>query len=244
VGRYYRDAGVVLRTYKLGEADRIVVLLTRGRGKVRAVAKGVRKTRSKFGARLEPTSHVNLQIHEGRGELQLVTQADTVETFPHIRGDLDRLGRAASILEVVDQVAQEGEENEQLYQMLLGGLRTVEHRDSPLVTPAFFLKLLAADGVGFQVEGCIECGRADEMASLDFADGGLRCREHRQGVDVSAGAVVLLRQILDGGLSFALDQPTTPSTWEVDHLAGLAMEHHLERRLKALRLIGHAASTS
>jgi len=242
MGAYYRDSAVVLRTYKLGEADRIVVLLTRGRGKVRAVAKGVRKTRSKFGARMEPTSHVNLQIHEGRGELQLVTQADTVETFPRIRGDLDRLGRAASILEVVDQVAQEGEENEQLYQMLLGGLRTVENRDSPLVTPAFFLKLLAADGVGFQVEGCMECGREDDLVALDFVSGGLRCTEHREGVAISAGGVVLLRQILDGALSFALDQPTTAATWEVDHLAGLAMEHHLERRLKALRLIGHAAS--
>jgi DNA repair protein RecO (recombination protein O) len=234
----YRDAGVVLRTYKLGEADRIVVFLTRGRGKVRAVAKGVRKTRSKFGARLEPTSHVNLQLYEGR-ELDIVTQADSVETFPQLRSDLDRLGRAAAILEVVDQVAQEGEENEPLYEMLLGGLRTVEHRTSPLVTPAFFLKLLAADGVGLITEGCVECGSPNDLVALDLESGGLRCSAHRDGVAVSAGAVVLMRQILGGGLSWALDQPTTHETWEVDHLAHLAMERHIDRRLRALRLIEH-----
>ena len=104
----YRDVGVVLRTYKLGEADRIVVLCTQGRGKVRAVAKGVRKTKSRFGSRLEPGSHVSLQLYEGR-ELDIVSQAELVESQQALRDDLDRLGRAAAILEAVDQVSQEGE---------------------------------------------------------------------------------------------------------------------------------------
>ncbi|HKY15516.1 MAG TPA: DNA repair protein RecO [Microthrixaceae bacterium] len=236
----YRDTAIVLRTYKLGEADRIVVLFTRGRGKVRAVAKGVRKTRSKFGARMEPTSHVNLQLHAGR-DLHTVTQAETVETFPNIRSDLDRLGRAAAILEVVDQVATEaeehGEEHESLYQLLLGGLRAIENRPSPLVAPAFFLKLLASEGVGFSVDGCIECGRDDEMVSLDLEGGGLRCSLHREGTAITPGAVGLLRGILGGQLAWALDQPTSPATWEVDHLAQVAIENHIARRLRALRLI-------
>jgi len=234
----YRDTGIVLRTYKLGEADRIVVILCRERGKVRAVAKGVRKTRSKFGARLEPTSHVNLQMYEGR-ELDIVTQTEAVETFGAIRADLDRLGRAAAMLEVVDQIAQEGESNPQLYDMLLGGLRAVDHRSSPLVTPAFYLKLLAADGVGLHVDGCIECGRVDELVSLDLEDGGLRCSRHRDGIPVSDGAVTILQQILGGQLAWALDQPAVPATWEVGELASLAMERHLDRRLRALRLIEH-----
>ena len=83
----YRDEGVVLRTHKLGEADRIVVLVTRGRGKVRAVAKGVRKTKSRFGGRLEPASHVSLLCYEGR-DLDTVTQAETIDLFPAIRDDL------------------------------------------------------------------------------------------------------------------------------------------------------------
>ena len=90
----YHDRGVVLRTYKLGEADRIVSILTRGRGKVRAVAKGVRKTKSRFGGRLEPVSHVDLLMYEGRGELDIVSQAETVDAFRPLRDDLDRLGRA------------------------------------------------------------------------------------------------------------------------------------------------------
>ena len=104
----YRDEGIVLRTYKLGEADRIIVFVTRGRGKVRAVAKGVRKTKSKFGSRLEPMSHVALQLYEGR-ELDIVTQAESIEHFRVIRDDLDRIARASAMLEAVDQMAQEGE---------------------------------------------------------------------------------------------------------------------------------------
>ncbi|MET0159651.1 MAG: DNA repair protein RecO, partial [Acidimicrobiales bacterium] len=84
----YREHGIVLRTYKLGEADRIVVFVTRGHGKVRAVAKGVRKTKSRFGSRLEPGSHVALQLYEGR-ELDIVTQAESVDHFRAIRDDLD-----------------------------------------------------------------------------------------------------------------------------------------------------------
>jgi DNA repair protein RecO (recombination protein O) len=236
----YRDTGVVLRTYKLGEADRIVVLMTRGRGKVRAVAKGVRKTKSRFGARLEPTSHVNLQLYEGRGELDIVTQAEGVEPFRHLRESLAKLERAVAMLEVIDQVAQEGEANEALYEMLVGGLRTAEHRDSPLVTPAFFLKLLAIEGVGLYVEGCVQCGRTDSLTSADLDDGGLRCEDHPGTQAVSPGAVMVLQQILGGHLAWALDQPVTSATYEVDHLAHVAMERHVDRRLRALRLIDHA----
>ncbi len=236
----YRDSGVVLRTYKLGEADRIVVFMTRGRGKVRAVAKGVRKTKSRFGGRLEPTSHVNLQLYEGRGELDIVTQAESVESFRGIRASLTKMERAVAMLEVIDQVAQEGEENPQLYEMLIGGLRTVEHRDSPLVTPAFFLKLLGHEGVGLYVEGCVQCGRDNSLGSIDLDDGGLRCADHPGPLAVSANAVTLLQQVLGGHLAWALDQPVTAEVWEVDHLAHVAMERHVDRRLRALRLIDRA----
>ena len=120
----YRDEGIVLRTHKLGESDRIVSIFTKGRGKVRAVAKGVRKTKSRFGARLEPPTHLQLLFYEGR-ELDIVTQAETVDHFRTIRDDLDRLTRAVSMLEAVDQLGLEGEPNEPLYQMLLGALRAL-----------------------------------------------------------------------------------------------------------------------
>jgi DNA repair protein RecO (recombination protein O) len=129
----YHDRGVVLRTYRLGEADKIVAILTRGHGKVRAVAKGVRKTKSRFGGRLEPASHVDLLLYEGRGELDIVSQAETIDHFRPLRDDLDRLGRAVTMLEVADQLSLEREANAQLYGMLVGALRTLASQDAPLV---------------------------------------------------------------------------------------------------------------
>jgi DNA repair protein RecO (recombination protein O) len=237
-GTLHRDEGIVLRTYKLGEADRIVVLLTRGRGKVRAVAKGVRKTRSKFGARLEPTSHVAVQLYEGR-ELDIVTQAESLDHFRAIRDDLDRLARAASVLETTDQLAQEGEVNPRLFQMLLGALRTLAGSDSPLVVPAFFWKVLALEGYRPEVDACAMCGEAGPLVAFDLDSGGTLCRACRRGTAVSPEAVGLLQQILGGRLHEALAQGPSPAANEVDHLATRAVEHHLERRLRSLTVLDH-----
>ena len=133
--RLYRDHGVVLRTIKLGEADRIVTLMTEGHGKVRAVAKGVRKTKSKFGGRLEPMTHVSLQLYEGR-DLDTVTQAETVDHFRSLRDELDRVAKAQALLEVVDQVAQERQANAALYRMLVGALRALAASNAPLLEPS------------------------------------------------------------------------------------------------------------
>jgi DNA repair protein RecO (recombination protein O) len=239
-GAVYRDHGIVLRTYKLGEADRIVVFVTEGRGKVRAVAKGVRKTRSKFGARLEPMSHVALQLYEGR-DLDVVTQAESIEQFRAIREDLDRLARATPMLEAVDQLAQEREENPRLYQMLLGALRSLAARDSPLVVGAFHWKLLAVEGLGPELDVCVSCGEHDvELVAFDLNEGGTLCRSCRSGVPISPEALELLRMVLGGRLAAALALPESPATREVEQLATRAMEHHLERRLRSVGVIdGH-----
>ena len=161
----YRDTGVVLRTYKLGEADRIVVLLTAENGKVRAVAKGVRKTTSRFGARLEPMSHVRLLLYRGR-ELDIVSQAESVEPLAPLLGDLDRASQAMAVLEAADQLALEREPNPELYRMLVGVLRTIATRPSPLVVPAFFWKLLAAEGLRPELDVCVRCGGAEPDVTL------------------------------------------------------------------------------
>src|SRR3954447_22296687 len=153
----YRDQGVVLRTIRLGESDRIVTFVTQAHGKVRAVAKGVRKTKSRFGGRLEPTSHVSLLLYEGR-ELDIVTQAEALDHFRVIREDLDRLGRATTMLEAVDQVAQERQQSTRLYQMLGGAPRALSAHNAPLLVPAFFLKLLALEGLQPILDGCTTCG--------------------------------------------------------------------------------------
>src|SRR5579862_2718376 len=117
-----RDQGVVLRTYRLGEADRIVVLLTERHGKVRAVAKGVRKTTSKFGARLEPLTQVDLLLWQGRSDLDIVNQVEVLNAFRAVREDLDRMPRGVALLEVADQLAQERHPDPRLYAMLVGAL--------------------------------------------------------------------------------------------------------------------------
>ena len=235
----YRDQGVVLRTIRLGEADRIVTVLTRGRGKVRAVAKGVRKTKSRFGGRLEPLSHVALLLYEGR-ELDVVTQVEALEQFRPVREDLDRLAKGHTLLEAADQVAQERQANVALYNMLVGALRALAAHDSPLLVPAFFLKVLATEGAHPVLDGCAGCGEAEPGVAFDLQEGGVlcpACARRMSAVAVSSGALELVRRVLTGDLVGALNTPAGPATAEVDRLVTRAMEHHLERRLRSVTVL-------
>lgn len=230
----YRDDGVVLRTLRLGEADRIVTMVTKGHGKVRAVAKGVRRTNSKFGGRLEPLSHVSMQCWQGR-ELDTVTQVEVLDSFRTVREDLTRVARAFTLLEVVDQMAQERQPNERLYEMLVGALRSLDAADAPLLVPAFCLKVLALEGSAPIVDCCASCGTDSDLVSFDLLEGGVLCRSCRRGRSMSPAALDLLRRVLGGGLASALKEPDGPTTDEVTDLATEAMEAHLDRRLRSLR---------
>lgn len=235
----YRDEGVVLRTHKLGEADRVVVLLTKGRGKVRAVAKGVRKTKSRFGGRLEPPGHVSLLMYEGR-DLHTINQAETVDHYRSLREDLDRMTDAMAILEAVDQVAQDCEPNAPLFRMLTGALRALgEAPERPAVLlGAFYWKLLALEGVTPMLDECAVCGAGDVVA-FDFVEGGALCRQHRRGPAVDPEVLDLVRRILGGGLTGVLAEPASPATAAASALGTSALEAHLERRLRAVHLLGH-----
>jgi DNA repair protein RecO (recombination protein O) len=235
----YRDRGVVLRSVRLGEADRIVTILTAGRGKVRAVAKGIRRPRSHFGGRLEPMSHVAVQCFAGRS-LDVVTEVEVFDAFRALRADLDRAARAAAMLEAVDQVAQEGHASPRLYRMLVGALRTLEATDAPLTLPAFFLKLLALEGSAPLLDACARCGAPGPLGSFDLLEGGALCRACGGGVAVGQAALELVRRILGGGLASALAEPRSRTTDEVAALATRALEAHLERRLRSLRVLDRA----
>ena len=195
----YRDTAVVLRTYKLGEADRIVVLLTEHHGKVRAVAKGVRKTMSRFGARLEPMSHVRLLLAQGR-ELDIVSQAEAVESLAPMVVDLDHLTSGIAVLEAADQMSLDREPNPQLYRMVVGALRTIGERGGSLVVPAFFWKLLAAEGVRPELDQCVRCGEAGPLVAFDMNQGGVLCRACRTGAPLGEEALAVMRMILGGRL--------------------------------------------
>lgn len=235
----YRDRGVVLRTYKLGEADRIVVVLTAGHGKVRAVAKGVRRPKSRIGGRLEPLSHAEMLFYEGR-ELDGVSQADLVEPWPKLHSDLSRMSQGLAMAEAAEQVAQEGAACEPLYRMLVGALRTLVDRPGPLVVASFYLKLLLMEGARPVLDACAGCGveaPAVDLVAFDMAEGGALCRTCRRGLPVSPSALELMGWVLGGQLSRALAVPAGAATSEVSHLATVALEAHLERRLRALHLL-------
>ena len=150
------------------------------------MAKGVRKTKSRFGGRLEPPSHVDLLLYEGR-ELDIVSQAETVDHFRAVRDDLDRLGRAVSMLETADQLALERQPNARLYDMLVGALRALAQQDAPLVVAGFFLKVLALEGFGPQVESCVVCGSPGPLVSWAIEEGGLRCSRAPAGTGGEPG---------------------------------------------------------
>ena len=244
--RLYRDTAVVLRTFKLGEADRIVVFLTRDNGKVRAVAKGVRKTRSKFGGRLEPLCHVSVQFHRGR-ELDIVNQVESVDAAGSVFGDLDAMTDASAILEAVDLLVPDREPVPEMYRMLVGVRQMLMDKPSPLVMPAFLWKLLASEGVRPVLDRCVSCDEAigpEQVAGFDLDQGGVCCRSCRGGSPVSTAALALMRDVMEGRLVQALDAAYEPGAQRLDDpvvsevamLATKAFEHHIERRLRSASL--------
>ena len=238
----YRDQGVVLRTIKLGETDRIVTIMSQGHGKIRAVAKGIRKTTSKFGARLEPTTRVALQCYLGR-ELDIVNQVETIDANRALREHYGCLTHAISMLEAADQVAQDREPNPALYRMLVRALLTLAANPSPLVSGAFFWKLLSLEGYHPMLDECVRCGTTEddgcEYVAFDLDEGGLLCADCGRfaGKRISAEALVQLRRILGGELRAALAEPPGPVTVETERLALSSLEHHLERKLRSAALL-------
>ena len=235
-----RDDGVILRTYRLGEADRIVVALTKEHGKVRAVAKGVRKTSSKFGSRLEPLNHVALLLWRGRGDLDTVNQVEVIEQHWKIREDLDRMNAGLSMLEVVDQVSQEGHPDPAILETLVRALRVLDDatRNPALVAPSFFLRALELEGTMPVLDACASCGHDEvELVAFDLSEGGALCRSCRRGRSISSDALTLLRRILGGDLGAVLAAEPPAGSDEVSILATEAIEIHLDRRLRSVRSV-------
>jgi DNA repair protein RecO (recombination protein O) len=176
--RTYRTEGIVLRGHDLGEADRILTILTRERGKIRAVAKGVRKMMSKKAGHLEPFCRSNLLLAQGR-DLDVVSQADTIDAFAHLRSSLDLLGPAFYLAELVDTFTEDGAENRSLYEAFTAALVALEHgADGAAVARWFELFVLAANGLAPSWSVCAGCGapiEPDTEYVFSLERGGLLC---------------------------------------------------------------------
>lgn len=234
----YSDEAVVLRTRKLAEADRIITLLTRERGIVRAVAKGVRRTSSRFGSRLEPFTHVDLQLAEGRN-LDTITQAVTRSSFGEaISADYDRYTAASVMVETVERlVVEEREPAVQQYQLLVGGLRAMaagEHRGSD-VMDSFVLRSLAVAGYAPSFDGCARCGLEGPHRDFHPPSGGVLCPGCRApGSARPADATVTLLGALLAGDWAAVDTAQDRDRREARGLISAYLAWHLERGLRSL----------
>ncbi len=173
----HREQGIVLRSYKLGEADRIVHLLSPARGKVRGVAKGVRRPGSRFGGRLEPFSHVDAQLYVGRSELETITQVELLTSFAEVRDDWVASACGQAMVEAADRVAQPQERSTRLFLLLLDGLRALRSRSAgPAATlDAYLLRLADVAGYGVSLDSCASCGAAGPHSVLHLAAGGALC---------------------------------------------------------------------
>jgi DNA repair protein RecO (recombination protein O) len=237
----YRDEAVVLRTHKLGEADRIVTLLTRRHGRVRAVAKGVRRTKSRFGARLEPAVRADLQLFEGR-DLDIVTQAETLDAFAaRLASDYPGYTAATVVLETAERLtAEEREPALRLYLLVVGALRALADRaHAPrLVLDAFVLRAMASAGYNAALEDCARCGAAGPHRAFSVGLGGAVCASCRPpgAASPSAATVELLVALRDGDWTLA-DGSEERVRREASGLVAAHVQWHLERSLRSLPFV-------
>lgn len=231
----YREQGVVLRTHKLGEADRIVTLLTSKRGVLRAVAKGVRRTSSKFGARLEPFMVADVQCYEGR-TLDTITQAVTLGSYgPAITADYDRY-RAGSVMAETAERLAEGGPSPELFRLLVGALRTLAAGKIPpeLVRDGYLLRAMAAAGWTPGFYECVRCGAPGPHTAVAVQLGGVACENCRPAGSprLDQVSIDLLRALLAGDW----DTAVASGERERGQAAGIAAAYtqwHLERGLRS-----------
>jgi DNA repair protein RecO (recombination protein O) len=234
----YRDEAIVLRTHKLGEADRIITLLTRQHGRVRAVAKGVRRTTSRFGSRLEPFTYVDLQLAEGRN-LDTITQAETLTPFSKGLGlDYDRYTAGTVMLETADRlVSEERQPSVQQFLLLVGGLRAMvagEHGPGQ-VLDSYLLRSLAVAGWAPSFDQCARCGSEGPHRWFNPSMGGVVCATCRVPGSASPApeTLALLGALLAGDWE-VVDAAQPRHLREASGLVAAFLAWHLERGLKSL----------
>lgn len=238
----YRDEVVVLRTHKLGEADRIVTMLSRRHGKVRAVAKGVRRTTSRFGSRLEPFMVADVQLHQGR-TLDIVQQVESLGSYgADIATHYDRYTAAHAMVETADRLG-EAEATAQQYLLLVGGLRALargEH-ESRSVLDSYLLRVMALSGWAPSLDACARCGAPGPHGRFVAQVGGMVCDACAPAgaAHVSAETAQLLRALIAGEWD-VVGAADPAARAAASGLIAAYAQWHIERGIRSLPLVSAA----
>jgi DNA repair protein RecO (recombination protein O) len=233
----FKTEAVVLRSIRLGEADRVLHLYTEDRGRIGAVAKGVRRIKSRFGGRLEPLSRVKLVLHEGRSDLCTITAADTVHAHATLRERRESIERATDACDAVLKLFDAAEPNRPAYNLLCHELALLDS-DSQLATfaqaLAFRMKLLLAAGFVPELAACAACGEREHLGAFSAAAGGIVCPA------CEAGAFALdqeAHQFMVEAIAKPLSEAPESPDWalrQVDRAVSETAEHHAHVRLRRL----------
>lgn len=250
----YRDEAVVLRVHKLGEADRIVTLLTKRHGRIRAVGKGVRRTTSRYGARLEPGSHIDVQLHTRTAEpdaahgharnpgLDLVTQVESVDNYgARVSGDYRAWTSAVAICETAERLTvEEGEPALRQYLLVVGALRSLADREhgSSLILDAFLIRSMSLAGWQTALAECALCSAPGPHAAFNVAAGGVVCPSCRPAGSVRPApeSLLLMAALLTGDWNTA-DASAENFRREASGLIAAHLQWHLERGIRSLPLV-------
>ena len=233
----YREEAVIIRTHKLGEADRIVTMLSRYHGLIRAVAKGVRRTTSKFGSRLEPFMVVDIQLHEGKN-LDTVNQVETLNAYGgQIIEDYPAFTAATAMVETAEKLAG-GDSSPQQYLLLVGGLRALANKDhdSSLILDSYLLRALSVAGWAPNFNDCARCGKPGIHKDFVLQAGGMVCPDCRipGSVKLDEASAKLLGSLLAGDWEYA-DQTDASTRAAASGVVSAYSQWHIERGLKSLQ---------
>ncbi len=241
--RNYKTKGIVLKTFKLGEADKIITLITERQGKVSAVAKGVRRTKSRFGARLEPFTNLNLIIYRGRG-LSTITNADIIRIYDGVTGSLDRINYGYAMLELVEKLSVEEQGDPRVYNMLAIALDYLSRIDEGkrLVLSTFDIKLLAFSGFLPNINECVVCSDKSAHARFSFTQGGVLCagcsNVDPSSINLKTDSIRLMRELLFIPFKELRSVKTDTATLgELNNIIHKHMEYHMNIRLKVRKFI-------
>lgn len=245
----FSDLGIVLRSHKLGESDKILRILTRDHGKRSAVAKGVRKTTSRFGARLEPFTCAGLLMHQGRS-MDIIKQAEIKTSFREVRENLDLFVRASAMAELLDSVTEEHGPSPDLFDLMLKGLELLKEFGgrAAFILAFFEFRVLAVAGFELRVTACAACGKSIGPGEVPFSlkQGGFICDACGGDARGDAGKVVRIGERTARLLAWMSthdlgdwpdDMPEGPALGELVFLMDRVIEHWTERESRSRRVM-------